>query len=182
MVMDNFRAISAPKGWAAAGYSAGAHCAAKLAVAHPDRYLAAVSMSGYNDPIGERNSLAAQNPALRAENNPYLLIRKAPTPPRIALYASGQPHDGYEAAMALQQTAKAPTTVHVVFIPRSAGGHTMALWRPQVVPAFRWLTLEMGQHRPRTRGSTPLAPSNGGSTHAALASGTASRAGAGRRR
>jgi hypothetical protein len=43
MVMDNFRAESAPRGWAVAGYSAGAHCAAKLAVAHPDRYGAAVS-------------------------------------------------------------------------------------------------------------------------------------------
>ena len=181
MVMDNFRAERAPVGWAVAGYSAGAHCAVKLAVAHPDRYRAAISMSGYNDPIGERDSLAAQNPRLRAENNPYQLLRGARTPPRIALYLSGQPHDGYEAGTALEQSAKAPTTVHVVFIPRSAGGHNMALWRPQVVPAFRWLSEETGRLRPRT-GTTPLAPSTAGSTHAALASGTASRAGAGRRR
>jgi len=182
MVMDNFRALPAPRGWAVAGYSAGAHCAVKLAVAHPNRYMAAVSMSGYNDPIGERNSLAAQNLTLRAQNNPYLLLRKALTPPRIALYVSGQPHDGYEAGIALEQIAKAPTTVHVIFIPKSAGGHTMALWRPQVVPSFRWLSVEMGQHRARSRDTTPLAPSTAGSTHAALASGTSSRAGAGRRR
>ncbi|MFE9441243.1 alpha/beta hydrolase [Streptomyces sp. NPDC006602] len=176
MVMDNFRAESAPKGWAVAGYSAGAHCAAKLAVAHPDRYRAAVSLSGYNDPIGERSSLAAQNPVLRNANNPYLLLREARTPPPIALYLSGQPHDGYEAAVALEQIAKAPTTVHVVYIPKSAGGHTMALWRPQVVPAFRWLTEELG-----LSSANPPAPSTAGSTHAALASGTASRAAAGRR-
>ena len=182
MVMDNFRAESAPKGWAVAGYSAGAHCAVKLAVAHPSRYMAAISMSGYNDPIGERNSLAAQNLTVRAENNPYLLLKKAPAPPRIALYVSGQPHDGYEAGIALEQTAKAPTTVHVVFIPRSAGGHTMALWRPQVVPSFRWLSVEMGQHHARTRSATPPVPSTAGSTHAALASGTSSRTDAGRRR
>ncbi|MFD3498315.1 alpha/beta hydrolase [Streptomyces sp. NPDC058676] len=177
MVMDNFRAESAPAGWAVAGYSAGAHCAAKLAVAHPDRYRAAVSLSGYNDPIGERTSLAAQNPALRNANNPYLLLREARTPPAIALYLSGQPHDGYEAAVALERIAKAPTTVHVVYIPKSAGGHTMALWRPQVVPAFRWLTEQLG-----LGAATPPAPSTAGSTHAALASGTASRAAAGRRR
>ncbi|MEU6145787.1 alpha/beta hydrolase-fold protein [Streptomyces sp. NPDC047081] len=182
MVMDNFRALPAPGGWAVSGYSAGAHCAVKLAVAHPDRYMAAVSMSGYNDPIGERNSLAAQNLTLREENNPYLLLKKKLTPPKIALYLSGQPHDGYEAAVALEETAKAPTTVHVVFIPKSAGGHTMALWRPQVVPSFRWLSVEMGQHRAHAGSSTPLEPSTGGSTHAALASGTSSRAGAGRRR
>lgn len=182
MIMDNFRAESAPRGWAVAGISAGAHCAAKLAVAHPDRYMAAISMSGYNDPIGERDSLAAQSPALRAANNPYVLLRKAFVPPRIALYVSGQPHDGYEAGVALEQVAKAPTTVHVVYIPRSAGGHTMALWRPQVVPAFRWLTLEMGPRQIRPRGTTPPAPSTGGSTRAALASGTGARTGAGRRR
>ncbi|MFJ7336143.1 alpha/beta hydrolase-fold protein [Streptomyces sp. NPDC101116] len=98
-VTDNFRARSAPRGWAVAGYSAGAHCAARLAVAHPDHCRAAVSLSGYNDPIGSTTR--------------------------------------YEDAMALEQAAEAPTTVHVVHIPKSAGGHNMALWRPQVVPVFR---------------------------------------------
>lgn len=181
MVMDNFRAQPAPTGWAAAGYSAGGHCATKLAVAHPDRYRAAVSMSGYNDPIGERNSLASETPALRRANNPYVLLREARTPPAIALYQSGQPGDGYEAGAALGQIAKAPTTVHVVFIPKSAGGHNMALWRPQVVPAFQWLTEEMGLLHGRA-GATPHARSNAGSTPAELASGTASRAAAARRR
>lgn len=183
MVTDNFRAQAGPRGWAVAGYSAGAHCAVKLAVAHPDRYRAAVSMSGYNDPIGERNSLAAQSPALRAANNPYLLLRKKPVPPQIALYLSGESGDGYESGMALRSIAKAPTTVHVTFLPRSAGGHTMALWRPQVPTVFRWLTMQMGQNRPRgvDRSILPRR-SSAGSTHAALASGTASRAGAARKR
>ncbi|MEU8028130.1 alpha/beta hydrolase-fold protein [Streptomyces sp. NPDC049099] len=201
MVMDNFRAQPAPQGWAVAGYSAGAHCAVKLAVAHPDRYRAGVSLSGYNDPIGERNSLAAQNPTLRAQNNPYLILKKAAVPPRIALYVSGESRDGYEAGLALESVAKAPTTVHVVFLPRSAGGHNMALWRPQVGAVFRWLTLQMGQNHAKgqdrslggttgsptgnaagTTGTTPQSPSNGGSTRAELASGTASRAGAAQKR
>jgi S-formylglutathione hydrolase FrmB len=177
MVTDNFRAQAGPAGWAVAGYSAGGHCATKLAVAHPDRYRAAVSMSGYNDPIAERNSLAAETPALRRANNPYLLLREARTPPAIALYQSGQPGDGYEAATGLQQIAKAPTTVHVVYIPKSAGGHNMALWRPQVVPVFQWLTEEMGLLHGRA-GTIPHARSSAGSTPAELASGTASRAGA----
>ncbi|MFJ3638360.1 alpha/beta hydrolase [Streptomyces sp. NPDC090108] len=198
MVADNFRVQPAPRGWAVAGYSAGAHCAVKLAVAHPDRFRAAVSMSGYNDPIGERNSLAAQSPALRAANNPYLLLRKRAEPPRIALYLSGESGDGYQAGMALESVAKAPTTVHVVFLPRSAGGHTLALWRPQVPAVFRWLTLQMGQNRAggedrslagtaestratHSRVPTPRSPSNAGSTHAALASGTSSPAGAARK-
>lgn len=187
MVRDNFRAQPAPKGWAVAGYSAGGHCAAKLAVAHPDRYRAAVSLSGYSDPIVEPHSLAAQSPALRRANNPYLLLRGATVPPPVALYLSGQPKDGYEAALALRQEAKAPTAVHVVYIPSDAGGHTMALWRPQVVPAFRWLTMQLDQRpvtpdgKGKAKATTPRAPSSADSKHAALASGTASRAAAARR-
>ncbi|MFE9625020.1 alpha/beta hydrolase [Streptomyces sp. NPDC006527] len=181
MVMDNFRAEPAPRGWAVAGYSAGAHCATKLTVAHPDRYRAAVSLSGYNDPVAERASLTAQNPSLRERNNPCVLLREAAQPPAVALYLSGQPDDGYEDGMALEREAKAPTTVHVVHVPKSAGGHTMALWRPQVVPAFRWLTVQTGQAH-ALNAATPHAPSSDGSTRAELASGTASRAVAGRRR
>ncbi|MFI9562340.1 alpha/beta hydrolase [Streptomyces rishiriensis] len=182
MLRDNFRTQPAPRSWAVAGYSAGGHCATKLAVAHPDRYRAAVSLSGYSDPAIVHDSLAAQDPAVRRANNPYLLLRKAAVPPAVALYLSGQPRDGYEAALALRQVAKAPTTVHVVYIPSKAGGHTMGLWRPQVVPAFRWLTTQMGQRAIAGKGSTPHAPSSGGSKHAELASGTASRATAGRKR
>ncbi|MEU9210804.1 alpha/beta hydrolase-fold protein [Streptomyces sp. NPDC048415] len=193
MVTDNFRAEAAPDGWATAGYSAGAHCAAKLAIAHPDRYRAAVSLSGYNDPIGERNSLPARSLALRRQNNPYLLLRAYRTPPRVALYVSGESGDGYQAGVALQRIARRPTTVDVTLLPRSAGGHDMGLWRPQVPEVFRWLTQQFRSGTGGTTGTTgtggitgakgspPPAPSSGGSRRAALASGTASRAASARR-
>ncbi|WP_406374589.1 esterase family protein [Streptomyces sp. NBC_00647] len=140
MVTDNFRAEAAPDGWATAGYSAGAHCATKLAVAHPDRYRAAVSMSGYNDPKGESSSLAGRSAELRVRNNPLLLLRADRVPPRIALYFSGESGDGYEAGAQVQAIAKPPTSVDVVLLPRTAGGHDMGLWRPQLPEVFRWLT------------------------------------------
>lgn len=183
MITDNFRAQSAPNGWATAGYSAGGHCATKLAVAHPDRYRAAVSLSGYNDPIGERGSLAAQTLRLRRANNPYVLLKNYRTPPRIALYLSGQSGDGYQAGVALARIAKPPTHVRVVFLPRSAGGHSMALWRPQIPAAFRWLTRQLGPRSPHhvRTALTPPVRSSGGSRPAELASDTASRAASGRR-
>lgn len=187
MVTDNFRAQPAPSGWSVAGYSAGAHCAVKLAVAHPDRFRAAIGMSGYNDPIAEAGSLAARNLTRRAENNPYMILRKAAAPPAVSLYISGQPGDGYEAGNDLRSVATAPTTVHVEYVPHGAGGHTMELWRPQVTPAFRWLTQELshtgtGAGTSTGSGVTPPVPSNDGSTPAEPASGTSSRAGAGRTR
>ncbi|MEY7976667.1 alpha/beta hydrolase [Streptomyces pilosus] len=180
MVIDNFRVRSTPRGWSVAGYSAGGHCATRLAVAHPDRFGAAVSLSGYNDPAVERASLTGRDPALRAANDPLRMLREAAAPPRISLYLSGQEKDGYEDAMALGRAARTPTSVQVVKLPRSAGGHTMALWRPQVVPAFRWLTEELGGHR-TSGGTTPPGPSNGGATHGEPASGNASPAAAARR-
>lgn len=179
MVMDNFRAQAAPDGWAAAGYSAGAHCAAKLAVAHPDRYRAAISLSGYNDPIGERGSLAAQTVQLRRQNNPYFLLKGYRTPPRISLYLSGESGDGYQAAAALESIAKFPTTVRAVLIPRSAGGHSMALWRPQIPTVFTWLSEQMTG---RVGGTIPQPHWSPAPTREALASGTSSPSGVVRKR
>ncbi|WP_338931943.1 alpha/beta hydrolase-fold protein [Streptomyces netropsis] len=143
MVVDNFRAEEKPDGWAVAGYSAGAHCAAKLAVAHPDRYRAGVSLSGYNDPIGEPASLTAKTPELREANNPWKMLQRAKTPPHVALFISGAQGDGYQGGLAIKQSAKAPTTVHVSVIPAGAGGHGTAVWKRQVPEVFRWLTQQL---------------------------------------
>ncbi|MEU9120307.1 alpha/beta hydrolase-fold protein [Streptomyces sp. NPDC048506] len=146
MVTDNFRAGDKPDSWALAGYSAGAHCASKLALAHPDRYRAAVAMSGYNDPALEPDSLAGKDPKLRIESNPMHILKSANAagrPPRTALYVSGAAGDGYQAGIGLRQLAKRPTTVTVQLIPASAGGHTTAVWRHQVPEVFRWLGTQL---------------------------------------
>ncbi|ARF57008.1 alpha/beta hydrolase [Streptomyces gilvosporeus] len=146
MVIDNFRAGDKAHSWSLAGYSAGAHCAAKLALAHPDRYRAAVAMSGYNDPKLEPDSLAGKDPKLRAANNPLNILKAANAaghPPRTALFVSGAAGDGYQAGIGLKQLAKRPTTVTVQLIPMNAGGHTTAVWRTQVPEIFRWLGKEV---------------------------------------
>ncbi|GAA2664040.1 alpha/beta hydrolase [Streptomyces lunalinharesii] len=144
MVVDNFRAGDKPDSWGLAGYSAGAHCATKLALAHPDRYRAAVGMSGYNDPAIERDSLAGKDPKLRVETNPLHLLKAANAagkPPRTALYISGASGDGYQAGIGLKQLAKNPTTVTVQQISSGAGGHTVPVWKHQVPEIFRWFGL-----------------------------------------
>ncbi|MGF1432170.1 alpha/beta hydrolase [Kitasatospora sp. LaBMicrA B282] len=137
MVMDNFRADNTAAGWAVAGYSAGAHCAARLVLGHPDRYRAAISMSGYNDPAGEPDSLTAKDPQLRQTANPLYLLTHAGTPPNVALWVTGRKGDGLEDAVALQQAAKAPTAVTTV---ETTGPHLTSTWEPLVVPSFKWLS------------------------------------------
>jgi enterochelin esterase-like enzyme len=145
MVSDTFRASDKAEDWAVGGYSAGAHCAAKLAVTHPDRYRAGVSLSGFNDPGGEPASLTAGTPELRRANNPYLLLKEATAagrPPRTALFVSGAPGDGFESGTALRSVAKAPTTVRVV---KLTGPHGTSVWKQQVPEVFRWLSEHVGQ-------------------------------------
>ncbi|MGK4579449.1 alpha/beta hydrolase [Kitasatospora sp. HPMI-4] len=137
MVLDNFRVDPSSDRWAVAGYSAGAHCATRLALAHPNRYRAAISMSGYNDPIGEADSLTAKDPHLRETSNPLYLLTHAPTPPNVALYETGNRGDGLEDAVALQKAAKAPTTVTTF---ETHGPHLSATWKPLVDPVFKWLS------------------------------------------
>ncbi|MGX1756228.1 alpha/beta hydrolase [Streptomyces lydicus] len=146
MIVDNFRAGETADSWALAGYSAGAHCAAKLALSHPDRYRAAVAMSGYNDPALERDSLAGKDPKLRVESNPMHILKAANAagrPPRTALYVSGAAGDGYQAGLGLRQFARFPTTVDVHRISSDAGGHTMKVWEHQVPQIFRWLGMHL---------------------------------------
>ncbi|MFD3512807.1 alpha/beta hydrolase [Streptomyces sp. NPDC058657] len=145
MVSDTFRASDRAADWAVGGYSAGAHCAAKLAVAHPDRYRAGVSLSGFNDPNGEPAALTAATPELRRANNPFLMLKaanKAGKPPRTALFVSGAAGDGYESGTALKGEAKAPTTVRVV---KLSGPHGTSVWKQQVPEVFRWLSEQVGK-------------------------------------
>lgn len=144
MVTDTFRAQRRAGGWAVAGYSAGAHCAVKMALAHPDRYRAAVGLSGYNDPAAERVSLTGGDPELRRVNNPLWILRHATVPPRVALYLSKWRNDGYRDGLALRRAAAPPTRVVVV---EARGPHTIAVWKRQVPQVFRWLTAELSSRR-----------------------------------
>ncbi|WTT38869.1 esterase family protein [Kitasatospora sp. NBC_00085] len=137
MVLDNFRADAAPDRWAVAGYSAGAHCATKLALAHPNRYRAGVSLSGYNDPATEKDSLVGKDQKLREANNPVNIVKNAAQPPKVALYISGNKGDGYEDGQAIAAVAKAPTTVQV---QETTGPHSSDVWKNMVPGVFEWIT------------------------------------------
>ncbi|MEU8464340.1 alpha/beta hydrolase-fold protein [Streptomyces sp. NPDC029003] len=137
MVTDNFRVSGEARSWGVAGYSAGAYCAAKLAILHPDRYGAAVSLSGYNDPGQEPSSLVAQDPELRRTHNLKAVLQAAPAPPPVALWMSGAEQDGYLSGMDLKALAKEPTTVHA---EKVTGGHNLESWSKQLPQTFDWLS------------------------------------------
>lgn len=137
MVLDNFRADPNPDRWGIAGYSAGAHCALKLAVAHPNRYRAGISLSGYNDPATEPDSLVGKDAKLREANNPVNILKSAQTPPKVSLLITGKKGDGLEDAQAVAGAAKEPTKVQ---IQETTGPHTTDMWKTMVPSVFEWMT------------------------------------------
>ncbi|MCM2389405.1 alpha/beta hydrolase [Streptomyces albipurpureus] len=146
MVADNFRVSLDPADWAVMGYSAGGHGAAKLAFAHPDRFSAAVSLSGYNDPAAENDSLTGKDPDLRRSHDVLRVLTSALTPPRVSLLATGEGADGYLPGLALRRAAEPPTVVEV---RRTDGGHRTRVWEREIPYAFAWLTrqlTERGRH------------------------------------
>ncbi|WP_030764248.1 alpha/beta hydrolase [Streptomyces sp. NRRL F-2664] len=137
MVVDNFRATDEARTWGVAGYSAGAYCAAKLAISHPDRYSAAVSLSGYNDPGQEPTSLVAQDPQTRTAHNLKNILTAQPAPPAVSLWLSGAEQDGYLSGMDLKGLAQKPTFVHA---EKVVGGHNLESWSRQLPQTFGWLS------------------------------------------
>ncbi|WP_052681949.1 alpha/beta hydrolase [Saccharothrix sp. ST-888] len=144
LVLNDFRADPAAERWSVAGYSAGAHCATRLGIGHPDRFHAVVGISGFNDPGTESSSVVAKDPKLRESANPLNMLRSAAQPPHVSLYEAGAAHDGLEDAEALKDAATSPTTVTVV---KNTASHTLQSWRGMVSDALRWLSQQTPEQR-----------------------------------
>ena len=143
MVVDDFRAESAADGWGLMGYSTGGFCAAKLVLQHPDRYKAAVSLSGYYQP--DSLELSADE-ALDHADSPLWLIGHTRTPPvSLLMTASGQDRvdpageTGQMIAAAKANPLSAATEVQSFVAPRG-GGHNQSAWEKMLPTAFSWLS------------------------------------------
>jgi enterochelin esterase-like enzyme len=141
----HFRARTDRAGWGIIGFSTGGFCAANLALRHPDRYAAAVSLSGYYTAITDRTTgdLYHDNPHLRDENSPLWRIKNLPVP-SLGLYLACALDDpkGVTQLQAMAAAAGSPLRLTTAVVP--AGGHTGWAWRPLVPAALDWLSAQLG--------------------------------------
>jgi enterochelin esterase-like enzyme len=143
MVIDHFRAEPAAAGWGLMGYSTGGFCASKLVLQHPDRYAAAVSLSGYYEP--DSNELS-QNAQLDHANSPLWLLSHTRTPSvSLLMTASGQDQvdPAGETAQVIAAAAKNPlakATDVQSFVAPLGGGHNQSAWEKMLPTAFTWLS------------------------------------------
>jgi enterochelin esterase-like enzyme len=143
-IEHNFRVRSDSGAWATIGYSAGAFCAVNLAMRHPDRYAAAVSMSGYFTAYEDSTTgqLFGGSATAFNLNSPLWRLQHLPAP-RLALYlAAAQDDTGVVAGLnGFVAAVRSPLSVTVVEPP--VGGHSMALWRHLLAPAFDWISAHL---------------------------------------
>ena len=143
MVVDDFRAESAADGWGLMGYSTGGFCAAKLVLQHPDRYQAAVSLSGYYEPDSLELS---SDEALDHANSPLWLLSHTHTPPvSLLMTASGQDHvdpaaETAQVIAAAKANPQAAATEVQSFVAPLGGGHNQSAWEKMLPTAFTWLS------------------------------------------
>lgn len=134
-VERTFRARTGRDAWATIGLSAGGWCAAMAAMLHPDRYRAAMVMSGYFRP---QFPSTAPYPAGGAQERRYDLVALARSaPPRVAIWLETSPHDlpSYPTSRALTSTGALAVTP--VVLPRN--DHSWSVWAALLPGALDWL-------------------------------------------
>lgn len=140
LVQQNFRVLPGPAHWATMGYSAGAYCAANLALQHPRRFHAVVSLSGYNAP---ESALVTRDPVLARANNPYLELRDARRQPDVVLLMAGsyQDSDTVYAAKALLKVLHRPGPSRLLTVRK--GGHNTQVWKAMLPTALTWISQQI---------------------------------------
>nr|QLJ96978.1 esterase [Micromonospora carbonacea] len=133
-VKSQLRVRTDRAGWGLIGYSAGAFCAANLALRHPTEYAAAASLSGYTSPgitVGDGSEHTLNNDAWRLQHLP---------PPAIALYlgCARADHPSLRSTTTLARLARPPVSVTTGYV--NGGGHNAGTWLAMEPTAFDWLS------------------------------------------
>jgi S-formylglutathione hydrolase FrmB len=136
-----------PSSYGAIGDSTGALCAAKLAVMDPQRFTAAVSLSGYFHAIGGlgTGNLYGGSKSVRNSNDIIWRLKHLPLPHVSLLVATSLTEhgaDGYGSAQQLLSLVHSPMSADEIVLNR--GGHNFETWNREIPTALRWLAGKLG--------------------------------------
>ena len=131
------------RSFAVLGYSTGGFCAVNLGLRHPDRYVAAGSISGYflagTDPaVGNPYGRSVE---LRESNSPQWVVanRRPSAPPLYVVSSAGDPGSvAAERSFVAETRRRDPRLVlGAALVPD--GGHTFASWEAALAPTLDWV-------------------------------------------
>jgi enterochelin esterase-like enzyme len=139
VIKQTFRAEAGRADWSLMGYSTGGYCAVTLALRHPDRFSAAVSLDGYFSPAVDastgdlfKNDVAAK----RAYTATEIIHEKREAPLRFCLVTGDADHKSRQAATQFSTLVHPPDTVQVIQV---SGGHNWNSWTGALPTALDWL-------------------------------------------
>jgi S-formylglutathione hydrolase FrmB len=133
-----FRARGDKDAWATVGLSAGGWCAAMATMLHPDRYRAAIVLSGYFRPQFAAGSAAsaALSAAAVSRYDLVALAHRSPPPVAVWLLTSALDRASYPTSVALG-TAKGPLAVTSQVL--AGQDHSWTVWARAEPVALAWL-------------------------------------------
>ena len=143
MVQHDFRVLPPGKGWGTAGASAGAYCAAAIALRHPGEYGAVASIAGYFD---METKLPHQDAASLAQYPTAL----APTFPGTLAWLLVAGTDSPEDVRQAQEFAglvKAPSTAQVSL--QDGGKHLTTSFKAAMPGVFAFFSEHLTGPRPQ---------------------------------
>ncbi|WP_131739279.1 hypothetical protein [Actinomadura roseirufa] len=135
------------KGWGVAGFATGGHCAARLAMLHSDRFIAAASINGqFNTPTDGGTAAPAADPygasrPFRLDNDLLWRLEHVTPPPVAVLTAASSDGTDAQQAERFVALAKPPMSAEKTVFPGNLG--TLKQWRFHLAPILEWLSAHL---------------------------------------
>lgn len=132
-----------PPAYAAMGESTGGLCATKLALMDPNRFPAAVSMSGYYNAVSDftTGKLYGDSARTRQLNDPSWRLTHLPPPKVSLLVATSKTEvgaDGYATAQKFLSLVRPPMSATELVL--NHGGHNFRAWVAEIPSGLHWLS------------------------------------------
>jgi len=137
-----FGLAPAPQRWAAAGWSTGGFCSAKLALRRPDAFGASVAMGGYYDALLDSSTgdLYGGDVDRRHQNSPRWLVRNGRAgDAHLLVVASRQDINTWIESKNMIDAAAAARAERIESIVLAEGGHRFTTYAPALTSGLQWL-------------------------------------------
>jgi enterochelin esterase-like enzyme len=138
-IAQHLRVAADRSAWSLIGYSTGGYCAVDLALRHPDRFSAAISLDGYFAPALDASTgdLFKHNAKLKRSYTPTATIHDHRAQPlRFYLMVGDAEPKAKTAGSAFAAEVRPPDSATLVDL---TGGHNWNTWTTALPAALSWL-------------------------------------------
>jgi len=144
MIKENFRVLPDRTAWGVGGASSGGYCAARLLLAHPDRFSVGVTLGGYfqiDTPLAAGHSAAAKATSPMA-------IASGANPPDVWLRAWTSSGEVFSVSQnqAFLKVVRPPTKADLKLLP--GGAHTWTTFTKMLPDTFAFFTEHLDKPSP----------------------------------